>query len=29
MKLNGNMFEEFESSNKTKMKQNIEFKLSN
>ena len=29
MKLNGNMFEEFESSNKIKMKPNIEFKLSN
>ena len=29
MKLNGIMFEEFESSNKIKMKPNIEFKLSN
>ena len=29
MKLNGNMFEEFESLNKIKMKPNIEFKLAN
>ena len=29
MKLNGNMFEEFESSNKIKTKPTIEFKPSN